>query len=81
MNRTFIKIKKIGNKLSPIEISKNESNRVVNLLVCINHYVLIEKLNVFLGRHDYRYNWRLCLSSYTSQYILIEHKQQCDRKK
>ena len=37
--------------LIPIEISKNESDRVVDLLIYKNHYALIKKFNVFLGDH------------------------------
>ena len=37
--------------LIPIEISKNYSGRVIDLLICKNHYALIKKFNVFLGDH------------------------------
>ena len=37
--------------LIPIEISKNESNRVVDLIIYKNHYALIKKLHVLLGDH------------------------------
>ena len=33
--------------LIPIEISKNETDRVVDLLIYKNHYALIKQLNVF----------------------------------
>ena len=33
--------------LIPIEVSKNESDRVFDLLICKNHFALIKKLNVF----------------------------------
>ena len=36
-------------KLIPIQISKNDSDKVINLMVYKNHYVLIKKLNMFLG--------------------------------
>ena len=32
---------------TPIEISENESDRVVDLLIYKNHYALIKKLHVF----------------------------------
>ena len=35
----------------PIEISKNHTNRDINLLLYKNQYALIKKLNVFLGDH------------------------------
>ena len=38
-------------KFIPIEVSKNGSDRVIDLLIFENHYALIEKLNVFLGDH------------------------------
>ena len=39
-------------KLIPIEVSKNDSNRVIDLAIYKNHYVLIKKLDVFLGDHN-----------------------------
>ena len=38
-------------KLIPIEVSKNESDRVFDLAIYKNHYVFIKKLDVFLGDH------------------------------
>ena len=37
--------------LTPIENSKNESDKVVDLLFFKNHYALNKKLNVYLGDH------------------------------
>ena len=42
-------------KLIPIEISKSVSDRIIDLLLNKNHYVLIKKLNVFLGNHKCKY--------------------------
>ena len=67
-------------KLIPIEISKNESDRVFDSLIYKNHYVLMKKLNVFLGKQDVRYICKLCLSSYTSENMIIKQKQQCIQK-
>ena len=39
-------------KLIPIEISKNESHKVVDLAIYKNHYVRIKKLDVFLRDHN-----------------------------
>ena len=36
--------------LTPIEICKNDTDRVLELLIYRNHYVLIQNLNVFLGK-------------------------------
>ena len=39
-------------KLIPIKVSKNDSDRVIDLASYKNHYVLIKKLDVFLGDHN-----------------------------
>ena len=62
-------------KLIPFEISKNNSDRVIDLAIYKNHYVLIKKLDVFLGDHNKKFICRRCLSSYTSENMLIKHKQ------
>ena len=64
-------------KLVPIEISKIDSDRVIDLAIYKNHYILIKKLNTFLGGHNKNFICRRCLSSYTSEYMLIKHKQKC----
>ena len=53
--------------LIPKEISKNESNKVVDLIIYKNHYALIKKLNVFLGDHNKSFVCRRCLNSYTCE--------------
>ena len=68
---------KIKHKLIPVEISKNESDKVIDLLNCKNHYALIKKLNVFTGKHDCKYICRKCLNSYTSRNMLNKHKKLC----
>ena len=65
-------------KLIPIEISKNNTDRVIDLAIFKNHYVLIKKLDVFLRDHNKKYICRQCLSSYTSQNMLIKHKPKCE---
>ena len=64
-------------KLIPIEISKNASDRVIDLAIYKNQYILIKKLNIFLGDHNKNFICRRCLSSYTSENMLIKHKQKC----
>ena len=45
--RNFYQDQKIwGHKLIPIEIRKNESDRVIDLLIYKNHYVFIKKLHI-----------------------------------
>ena len=64
-------------KLIPVEISKNESDKVIDLLIYKNHYALIKKLNFFIGKHDCNYICRKCLNSYTTNSMLIKHKNLC----
>ena len=64
-------------KLIPFEVSKNNSDRVIDLAIYKNHYVLNKKLDVFLGDHNKKFICRQCLSSYTSENMLIKHKQEC----
>ena len=64
-------------KLIPIEVSKNNSDRVIDLAIYKNHYVLIKKLDVFLGDHNKKFICRRCLSSYTSENMLMKHKEKC----
>ena len=64
--------------LIPIEISKNKSDRVDDLLIYKNHYALIKKLNVFLGDYHKRFICRRCLNSYTSENMLRIHKAKCE---
>ena len=66
-------------KLIPTEVSKNDSDGVIDLAIYKNHYVLIKKLDVFLGDHNKKYICRQCLSSYTSENMLIKHKQKCGK--
>ena len=64
--------------LIPIEISKNKSDRVVDLLIYKNHYALIKKLNVLLGDHHKNFICRRCLDSYKSENMLRIHKPKCE---
>ena len=50
--------------LFPIEISKNESDKVIDLLIYKNHFALLKKLNVFSGDHHKNFICRRCLNSY-----------------
>ena len=65
-------------KLIPIEINKNDSDRVIDSAIYKNHYILIKKLDVFLGDHNKKFICRRCLSSYTSENMLIKHKPKCE---
>ena len=65
-------------KLIPIEIRKNNSDKVIDLAIYKNHYVVNKKLNVFLGDHNEKFICRRCLSSYTSENMLMKHKPKCE---
>ena len=65
-------------KLIPIEISKNNTDKVIDLAIYKNHYVLIKNLDVFLGDHNKKFICRRCLSSYTSENMLIKHTPKCE---
>ena len=65
-------------KLVPIEVSKNDSDRVFDLLIYKNHYTLIKKFNVFLRDHHKKFICRRCLNSYTSENMLMLHKPKCE---
>ena len=67
-------------KLIPIEVSKNESDRVSDLLIYKSHYVLIEKLNVVLGNHNCNYVCKKCLNSYICQILVIKHEEKSEQK-
>ena len=67
--------KKCKHKLIPIEVSKNDSDRVVDLLIYKKHYAFNGKLNVFLGDHHKNFICRHRLNSYTSESILKVHEQ------
>ena len=60
-----------------IDISKNESDKVIDLIIYKNHYALIKKLHVFLGNHNKRFVCRRCLNSYTCENALINHEEKC----
>ena len=62
----------------PIEISKNNTDRIIDLAIYRNHYVLIKKLDRFLGDHNKKFICRRCLSSYTSENMLLKHEQKCE---
>ena len=59
------------------ETSKNESDRVIDLLIYKNHYALTKKLHVFLGNYKKCFVYRRCLNSYTNENALLNHKEKC----
>ena len=65
-------------KLIPIEISKNDFDRVIDLAIYKNHYAVVKKLDVFLEDHNKNYICRRYLCSYTSENMLMLHKPKCE---
>ena len=64
-------------KLIPMEISKNDSDRTIDLAIYKNHYALIKNLDVSLGDHNKKFICRQCLSSYTIKNMSMKHKEKC----
>ena len=64
--------------LVPNEVSKNESDKVADLLIYKNHYVSNKTLNVFLGNHNKNCICRRCLNLNTSENMLMIHKRKCE---
>ena len=68
-------------KLAPLYISKhNEKRRIIDLILYKNHYLLLKKLHVFIGKYDNSYVCHNCLSSYSIQSELITHERLCANK-
>ena len=70
--------KKWKQKLIPIEVSKNDSDKVIDLLIYKNHYALIKKLNALLGDHHKTFICRRCLNSFTSENMLKLQNPKCE---
>ena len=63
--------------LIPIKISKNDSDKVIDLLIYKNHYLLIKNLHIISRNRSCIYVCRRCFISYTSQSVLNKHKKPC----
>ena len=56
-----------------LKLVKNNSDRVIDLMIYKNQYILKESLHEILGKHDCTFVYRLCLSSFSSQNALMGH--------
>ena len=65
-------------KLIPIEISKNESDKVIELLLYKNHCAPIKKFNIFLGDHNENFICRRCWYAYKMENMLTLHQSKCE---
>ena len=63
-------------KLIPIEISKNISDTKIDLTIYKNHYIPNKNLDIF-RRSLQKIICRQCLSSYTSENMLMKHEKKC----
>ena len=61
-------------------IVKNESEKVIDLLIYKNPSVLIKNLHLFLNNHTCKILCRGCLSSYTSEIVIMKHEQNCEQQ-
>ena len=64
--------------LIPTNISKKDSDKVIDSSKYKNHHTLIKKLKVFSGDHHKNFICRRCLNSYTSENMLRILKQKCE---
>ena len=65
-------------KIIPIEFSKINSDRVIELAIYKNQYVLNKKLDIIFGDHNKKFICRRFLNSYTSENMLMLHKAKCE---
>ena len=61
-----------------MEISKNETGDVIDLLTNKNHYALIKNLHVFSGVFNKISVCGRCLLSYTNENMSMIHKPKCE---
>ena len=74
----YQKQNKWKHNLVRIDISKNELDKVIDLLLYKNHYALIKKLHVFSGNHIESSICRRCLNSYITGNMLMLHTPKCE---
>ena len=67
-------------KLIPIEVSENNSETVIDLVIYKNHYALIKKLHVFLGSKNAKFVCRRCLTCFTNENVLVKHTERCKQQ-
>ena len=64
-------------KLIPIEVSEKNSQTVIDLLIYKNHYALIKKLHVILGKRDQKFVCCRCRTCFTNENVLEKHTERC----
>ena len=64
-------------KLIPVEVSENNSETVIDLMINKNHYALIKKLQIFVGSKNPKFVCRRRLSCFTNENGLEKHIERC----
>ena len=59
---------------------KNDKESVGDSLIYSNQCVPKKKNKIFLGKHGSQFVCRRCFHFYSSQNILIKHRQRCDQQ-
>ena len=69
-----------NHKLIPIEVSENNSETVIDLVIYKNHYAFIKKLRVFLRKKDSKFVCRGCLTCFKNGNVLMKHIERCNKQ-
>ena len=70
-----------GNVLTPIHVNKNYLQPQIDLLLYQNHYCLITKLHCLINKDSHmRRVCRRCLTAFSSQPVLIDHIDRCQKQ-
>ena len=70
-----------GNVLTPIHVNKNYLQPQIDLLIYQNHYCLITKLHCLINKDSHmRWVCRRCLTAFSSQPVLIDHIDRCQKQ-
>ena len=75
-----MKMKKRKHNSIPIEIIKNESDKVVFFLIFKNSFALKKNIHVFLGNQNKKIICRRCLNSYKIENNLANHDLKCEQQ-
>ena len=69
------------NVLTPIHVNKNYLQPQIDLLLYQNHYYLITRLHCLINKDSHmRWVCRRCLTAFSSQPVLIDHIDRCQKQ-
>ena len=63
--------------LIPVEVSENNSETVIDLVIYKNHYALFKKLHFILGSNTSKFVCRRCLSCFKNENVLEKQIERC----